>query len=151
MELSNLSVRKAHEMLVNKQISSVELTSAVLANIQLLDPKIKAYLTVTETHALEQAHLADIRLNAKENITPLTGIPYALKDCLSTRGIRTTCGSKILDGYVPQFNATVVEKLDKSGAVLLGKNNMDEFGMGSSCENSAFFNTHNPWKLDRVP
>ncbi|MFH2038353.1 MAG: Asp-tRNA(Asn)/Glu-tRNA(Gln) amidotransferase subunit GatA [Chloroflexota bacterium] len=151
MELSNLSVRKAHEMLVNKQISSVELTSAVLENIQRLDPKIKAYLTVTETHALEQALKADIRLNAKENITPLTGIPYALKDCLSTRGIRTTCGSKILDGYVPQFNATVVEELDKSGAVLLGKNNMDEFGMGSSCENSAFFNTHNPWKLDRVP
>jgi len=151
MELSNLSVRKAHEMLVNKQISSVELTSAVLENIRRLDPKIKAYLTVTETHALEQALKADIRLNAKENITPLTGIPYALKDCLSTRGIRTTCGSKILDGYVPQFNATVVEELDKSGAVLLGKNNMDEFGMGSSCENSAFFNTHNPWKLDRVP
>jgi len=151
MELYNLSVRKAHEMLVNKEISSVELTSAVLGNIKRLDPKINAYLTITEEQALEQAHLADIRLNSKENITPLTGIPYAVKDCLSTRGIRTTCGSKILDGYVPQFSASVIESLDKSGAVLLGKHNMDEFGMGSSCENSAFFNTHNPWNLDRVP
>ena len=151
MELSSLSVRRAHEMLVNKHISSVELTSAVLANIRALDPKIKAYLTVTEEQALEQARRADIRINAKENITPLTGIPYAVKDCFSTRGIRTTCGSKILEGYVPQFSASVVEKLDNSGAVLLGKHNMDEFGMGSSCENSAFFNTHNPWKLDRVP
>jgi len=151
MELYNLSVRKAHEMLINKEISSVELTSAVLGNIKRLDPKIKAYLTVTEELALEQAHRADIRLNSKENITPLTGIPYAVKDCLSTRGIRTTCGSKILDGYVPQYSASVVENLDNSGAVLLGKHNMDEFGMGSSCENSAFFNTHNPWNLDRVP
>ncbi len=151
MELSNLSVRKAHEMLVNKEVSSIELTSAVLANIQRLDPIIKSYLTVTEEQALEQARQADIRLNSNKNITPLTGIPYALKDCLSTRGIRTTCGSKILENYVPQFSATVVEKLDNSGAVLLGKHNMDEFGMGSSCENSAYFNTHNPWGLDRVP
>jgi len=151
MELYNLSVRKAHEMLVNKEISSVELTSAVLANIRRVDPKIRAYLTITEEQALEQARLADIRLNSNENITPLTGIPYAVKDCLSTRGIRTTCGSKILDGYIPQFSASVVDSLDKSGAVLLGKHNMDEFGMGSSCENSAFFNTRNPWDLDRVP
>jgi len=151
MELFNLSVRDAHELLVKKEISSVELTTAVLANIKHEDPKIKAYITITEEHALEQARLADIRLNSKENITPLTGIPYAVKDCISTRGIQTTCGSKILEGYIPQFDASVVERLDRSGAVLLGKHNMDEFGMGSSCENSAFFNTHNPWNLDRVP
>jgi hypothetical protein len=74
-----------------------------------------------------------------------------MKDCISTRGVRTTCSSKILENYVPQYNATVTNKLADSGAVLVGKTNMDEFGMGSSCENSAFFNTHNPWDLDRVP
>ncbi|OGN75919.1 MAG: aspartyl/glutamyl-tRNA amidotransferase subunit A [Chloroflexi bacterium GWB2_49_20] len=151
MELYNLSIRKAHELLVKKQISSVELTSAVLANIHRLDPKIRAYLTVVEQRALEQARKADIRLHSRENITPLTGIPYAVKDCFSTRGIRTTCGSKILQDYIPQYSASVVEKLNNAGAVLLGKHNMDEFGMGSSCENSAFFNTHNPWNLERVP
>ena len=151
MELYNLSVQKAHEMLVSRKISSVELTLAVLENIKRLDPKIKAYLTVTEEQALEQAQRADIRFKSNENITALTGIPYAVKDCLSTRGIRTTCGSKILDNYIPQFSASVVDNLENSGAVLLGKHNMDEFGMGSSCENSAFFNTHNPWNLDRVP
>jgi aspartyl-tRNA(Asn)/glutamyl-tRNA(Gln) amidotransferase subunit A len=151
MELTNLNIQQAHEMLVKKQISSVELTSAILSNIHKLDPKIRAYLTVTEQSALEQAHQADTRLRSCDNVTPLTGIPYAVKDCISTRGVRTTCGSKILQDYVPQYNATVIERLNGAGAILLGKHNMDEFGMGSSCENSAFFNTTNPWDLDRVP
>jgi aspartyl-tRNA(Asn)/glutamyl-tRNA(Gln) amidotransferase subunit A len=151
MDLINLSVRKAHEMLINKQISSVELTTAVLNNIRRLDPKIQAYLTVSEQQALAQASQADIRIQNNERISPLTGIPYGVKDCFSTRGIRTTCGSKILDDYVPQYSATVIDKLESSGGVLLGKHNMDEFGMGSTCENSAFFNTHNPWNLGKVP
>jgi aspartyl-tRNA(Asn)/glutamyl-tRNA(Gln) amidotransferase subunit A len=151
MELINLTIQKAHELLVSKQVSSVELTSAFLSNIHQLDPKIRAYLTIAEKEALEQAHLADSRLRSGENISQLTGIPYAAKDCISTRGIRTTCGSRILKDYVPQYSATVIERLNSAGAVLLGKHNMDEFGMGSSCENSAFVNTYNPWNLDRVP
>jgi len=151
MELNALTVRKTHEMLMKKQISSVELTKSLLSNIKNLDPKIHAYITVTEEHALEQARCADNRLRSMENVTALTGIPYAVKDCISTNNIRTTCGSKILKDYFPQYNATVINKLNDAGAVLLGKNNMDEFGMGSSCENSAFFNTHNPWDLGRVP
>ncbi|MBE7534679.1 MAG: Asp-tRNA(Asn)/Glu-tRNA(Gln) amidotransferase subunit GatA [Anaerolineales bacterium] len=150
MELTNLTVREAHELLKIKKISSVELTQATLNRIRDTDSKIKSYITVTDELALQQARRADERLAKGENITPLTGVPYSLKDSLSTRSVRTTCASKILEDYVPQYNATVVDKLNDAGAVLLGKTNMDEFGMGSSCENSAFFNTHNPWNLNHV-
>ena len=129
----------------------MELTQAVLQRAHEVDPKIRSYVTLTDDLALEQARRADERIRKDENVTPLTGIPFAAKDCISTRGVRTTCSSKILEQYVPQYNATVINKLADAGAVLMGKNNMDEFGMGSSCENSAFFNTHNPWDLDRVP
>ena len=151
MQLTNLTIREAHELLTSKQISSVELTQAMLQRIHNVDSKVKSYVTVTEDLALEQARKADERITKGENVTPLTGIPFSMKDCISTRGVRTTCSSKILENYVPQYNATVTNKLADAGAVLLGKTNMDEFGMGSSCENSAFFNTHNPWNLDRVP
>ena len=151
MQLTNLTIREAHELLTSKQISSVELTQEMLQRIHDVDPKVKSYITVTDDLALEQAKKADERIAKGENITPLTGIPFAMKDCISTRGVRTTCSSKILENYVPQYNATVTNKLADAGAVLLGKTNMDEFGMGSSCENSAFFNTHNPWNLDHVP
>ncbi|MBI3174279.1 MAG: Asp-tRNA(Asn)/Glu-tRNA(Gln) amidotransferase subunit GatA [Chloroflexi bacterium] len=151
MELSSLTLRSAQEMLRSKQISSVELTQAMLDRIRKIDPQIQAYVTVTEDVALEQARRADERLATSENVTPLTGIPFGVKDCLSTKGVRTTCSSKILENYVPQYNATVIDKLADSGAVMLGKHNMDEFGMGSSCENSAYFPTRNPWDLTRVP
>ena len=151
MQLTNLTIREAHEMLAAKKISSLELTQAVLKRAHEIDPKIKSYVTITDDLALEQAKQADERIRKGENVTPLTGIPFAIKDCISTRDIRTTCSSKILEDYVPQYNATVTDKLADAGAVLMGKTNMDEFGMGSSCENSAFFNTHNPWDLDRVP
>ncbi len=151
MQPTNLTIREAHDLLTSKQISSVELTQAILQRIRDVDPKIKSYVTIREDVALEQAKQADERLNKGENLTPLTGVPFAMKDCLSTRGVRTTCSSKILENYVPQYNATVTNKLLDAGAVLIGKTNMDEFGMGSSCENSAFFNTHNPWDLERVP
>jgi aspartyl-tRNA(Asn)/glutamyl-tRNA(Gln) amidotransferase subunit A len=151
MELHSLSIRKAHDLLSAKQISSVELTTATLDHIHETDPHIRAFVTVADELALDQARQADKRLCSGENITPLTGIPFAVKDCISTRGLRTTCSSKILENYVPQYNATVIDRLSDSGAVLVGKHNMDEFGMGSSCENSAFFNTYNPWNLERVP
>lgn len=151
MQLTNLTIREAHELLTSKQISSVELTQAILQRIHDVDPRVKSYVTVTEDLALEQARRADERIAKGENVTPLTGVPFSMKDCISTRGVRTTCSSKILENYVPQYSATVTNKLADAGAVLLGKTNMDEFGMGSSCENSAFFNTRNPWDLDRVP
>lgn len=151
MQLTNLTIPEAHQLLITKQLSSVELTQAMLDRIHDVDQKVKSYVTVTDDLALEQARRADERIAKGENVTPLTGIPFSMKDCISTRGVRTTCSSKILENYVPQYSATVTNKLADSGAVLLGKTNMDEFGMGSSCENSAFFNTHNPWNLDRVP
>src|SRR5215216_719867 len=143
MQLTNLTIREAHQLLMTKKISSVELTQAILQRIQEIDPKIKSYVTVTDDLALEQARQADERIAKGENVTPLTGIPFSMKDCISTRGVRTTCSSKILENYVPQYSATVTNKLANAGAVLVGKTNMDEFGMGSSCENSAFFDTHN--------
>ena len=151
MELYTLSIREAHALLSKKEISSVELTTATLEHIHKTDPQINAFVTVADELALAQARRADERLRSGENVTPLTGIPFAVKDCISTKGVRTTCSSKILENYVPQYNATVIERLAEAGAVLVGKHNMDEFGMGSSCENSAFFNTHNPWNLERVP
>ena len=151
MDLHNLSIREAHTLLSSKQVSSVELTTAVLELIRATDPTIHAYVTVADEQALDQARQADERLRSGEGITPLTGIPFGVKDCISTKNVRTTCSSKILDNYIPQYNATVIDRLAQAGAVLIGKHNMDEFGMGSSCENSAFFPTRNPWDLERVP
>lgn len=151
MELHNLSTRESHELLIKKQVSSVELTTAVLDHIHKTDPHINAFVTICDELALEQARKADERLRKGDLVTPLIGIPFAVKDCISTRDVRTTCSSKILENYIPQYNATVIDRLSEAGAVILGKHNMDEFGMGSSCENSAFFNTHNPWDMERVP
>ncbi|MCL2140380.1 MAG: Asp-tRNA(Asn)/Glu-tRNA(Gln) amidotransferase subunit GatA [Dehalococcoidia bacterium] len=144
------TIHEAHQLLVSKQLSSVELTEAVLARIQAVEPRVKAFVSVTEETALQQAILADKRI-AKGEARPLTGIPAVMKDLLCTKGIRTTCSSKMLDNYVPPFDATVIEKLYAEGMVLVGKANMDEFGMGSSTENSAFFPTHNPWNIEYVP
>jgi aspartyl-tRNA(Asn)/glutamyl-tRNA(Gln) amidotransferase subunit A len=151
MESTNLTIQELHQLLITKKISSVELTQAMLKRIHDVDKKVKSYVTITDDVALAQAKQADERIAKNENVTPLTGIPFAMKDCISTRGVKTTCSSKILENYVPQYNATVTNKLNEAGAVLIGKTNMDEFGMGSSCENSAFFNTKNPWDLTRVP
>jgi len=151
MELHELSIREAHDLLAKKQLSSVELTTASLEHIHKTEPHIRAFVTVSDDLALTQARQADERIREGTNLTPLTGIPFAVKDCISTKAVRTTCSSRILENYVPPYNATVIDRLADAGAVLLGKHNMDEFGMGSSCENSAFFNTHNPWDLERVP
>ena len=118
-----------------------------LDRIAALDPKVKAYLTVTGDAALAGAAEADARFKSGTPRGPLDGVPLGVKDVFCTRGVRTTCGSKILDGFVPPYDATVVARLVRAGAVILGKLNMDEFAMGSSTENSAYFTTRNPWDL----
>src|SRR5574341_808856 len=151
MELHYLSIAELHRLLTTRQISAVELAQATLERIERIDPSLKSFLTLSADLALEQAAAADERLHKGESVTPLTGIPFGVKDAIITRGVRTTCGSKILDNYIPPYDATVISRLTQAGAVLIGKTNMDEFGMGSSTENSAFFDTHNPWDLGRVP
>jgi aspartyl-tRNA(Asn)/glutamyl-tRNA(Gln) amidotransferase subunit A len=149
-DLARLTLQDAHALLRQREVSSVELTQAVLDRILTLDNDLKAYLTLAPEVALEQAAEADGRRASGED-GPLLGVPLAIKDVICVEGLPTTCGSRILENYVPPFSATAVEKLRAAGAVLLGKTNTDEFAMGSSTENSAFFATHNPWDLDRVP
>ena len=151
MDLHELSVQQTHELLSSREVSSEELTRAYLERIHQVDPQIKSYVTISEEVALEQARQADQRIKAGEVLTPLTGIPYSAKDSLSTRGVNTTCSSKILENYKPFYDCTAIKKLNSAGSVLLGKTNMDEFGMGSSTENSGFFTTRNPWNYDHVP
>ena len=149
-ELWQLTIHAAGEGLRRREFSSVELTRSCLDRIGQVEDRVKSFVTVTEEVALEQAESAD-RILASGAASPLTGIPMQLKDLICTKGIPTTCSSRMLENYVPVYSATVAEKLFSQGAVLLGKGNMDEFAMGSSCENSAFFPTHNPWDLQRVP
>ena len=149
-KLYELTIHEAHKLLERKEISSVELTKALLERIAAVEDKIHACVTVTAELALRQAEEADVAIR-KGDITPLTGVPVLVKDVICTRGIRTTCSSKMLENFVPPYDAFVIKKLKAEQAVILGKTNMDEFAMGSSTEHSAFFPTHNPWKLDCVP
>ena len=150
MKLHELTIEEAHRLLKQKEVSSVELTWAVLDRINAVEGSVGAFLTVSEETALAQARAADEKI-AGGHCEPLTGIPLAVKDVICIRGLETTCGSKILENFKPPYNATVIEKLKRRGAVILGKTNMDEFAMGSSTENSGFKNTRNPWDLERVP
>ena len=150
--LAHLTLQEARDLLRRREVSSVELTQAVLDRIVALDNDIKAYLTLTPELALEQAADADRRrAGTAGDDPPLLGLPLAIKDVICVEGVPTTCGSRILENYVPPFSATVVDNLRRAGAVTLGKTNTDEFAMGSSTENSAYFTTHNPWDLSRVP
>ena len=149
-ELWQLSVSAASRLLARREISSAELTDAVLERIAAVDGRLSAYITVTADLARRQAAAADRRI-AAGNAAPLTGIPMQVKDLLCTNGVPTTCASRMLAAYVPVYDATAVARLRAQDAVLLGKGNMDEFGMGSSTENSAFFPTRNPWDTARVP
>ena len=145
-----MTVHETHNLLKTGQVSSVELTRGYLERIRIIEPEVHAFVTITGEPALKQAEKADAMI-ARGDIGPLTGIPGLMKDNLCTRGINTTCSSKMLANFVPPYDAAVVEKLHAAGAVILGKANMDEFAMGSSTENSALFTTHNPWDLSRVP
>jgi len=140
-----------HDMLVKKEITSVELTKDVISRIDEVEDDVKAYLSQTRDEALKQAEAADARIAKGEEISFLEGIPGAIKDNICTKGITTTCASKILEHFVPPYNATVMEKLQKEHPVILGKANMDEFAMGGSTENSAYYPTHNPWNTECVP
>src|SRR2546426_10888315 len=148
--LHDLTLTEASDLLHRREASSVDLTQAAFERIRALDDRIHAFLTLTEDRALEQARAADERF-ARGQAGPLTGIPAAIKDVIVTKGVETTCGSRILKGLVPPYDAQVMERLHEAGVVMLGKTNMDEFAMGSSGENSAFGPTANPWALDRVP
>ncbi len=148
--LTELTISEALDKLRARELSSVELTQAHLAQIERYDPHVRAFITTTPELALAQARAADAAY-ARGEAKPLQGIPLAIKDVLSTEGVETTCASKILKGYKPIFNATAVQRLLDAGMVMLGKVNMDEFAMGSSTENSGFFATRNPYDLARVP
>jgi len=150
MELFELTIHELHDRLKRKEVSSVEATRSCLDRIEAVEPQVNAFITVTPEEALAAAEAADRRI-AVGDMDILTGIPVALKDIFLTRGVRTTCASRILENFVPPYDATSWLKLKERGAVLVGKLNQDEFAMGSSCESSAFGPTRNPWALDRIP
>jgi aspartyl-tRNA(Asn)/glutamyl-tRNA(Gln) amidotransferase subunit A len=146
--------KTAHELkdlLDSKELSSEEITKAYLDRINSVDKKVQAYITVCEEEAIKKAKEIDEKRAQGKQLGALAGIPIAIKDNMCTKGIKTTCASKILENFIPPYNATVVEKINSANMVMLGKLNMDEFAMGSSNENSCFYNTKNPWDLDRVP
>ena len=151
MSLTQLSAFQIAQYVKTKKASCREITDDFLARLQTVEPQVKAFVTITEDEARKRADLLDKRLAAGEDIGALGGVPIGLKDLLCTKGVRTTCSSKMLEHFVPPYDAHVVERLATEGAISLGKLNMDEFAMGSSTENSAFFPTKNPWNLKRVP
>jgi aspartyl-tRNA(Asn)/glutamyl-tRNA(Gln) amidotransferase subunit A len=155
-ELADLTLRQAQGALRKGEISSLELVRACLERIERLNPTLRAFLALAPERAQEQATDADHRLSAwrrdpSSPLPTLLGVPIAVKDVLCVAGLPCTCGSRILEGFIPPFNATVVDRLLAAGVVILGKTNTDEFAMGSSTENSAYAATHNPWNLERVP
>ncbi len=150
MDPTSLTIHELHDLLIRKEIGARELTQRFLERIEQLDDRLHAYLALQAEMALKEADRYD--LGRKDpGASPVAGIPLALKDVICTRGVRTTCGSRILENFIPPYDGTAVEKLKSAGAIFLGKANMDEFAMGSSTENSGFGPTRNPWDLDRVP
>ncbi|MGN0622555.1 MAG: Asp-tRNA(Asn)/Glu-tRNA(Gln) amidotransferase subunit GatA [Oscillospiraceae bacterium] len=151
MELYERSASELSQMLKNKEISSVELTKSVFGRIKDVESKVDAYVTLDEENALKAAEAVDNKRAEGAELSALAGIPVGIKDNISTKGLRTTCSSKMLGNYVPPFNASVMNKVNEADMVVTGKLNMDEFAMGSSTENSYFKPTHNPHDLERIP
>jgi len=151
VELYTLTAHEVADQIQSGDLSAREATEAVLARIDSVDANVKAYVTVTAQQARAQADVVDQRRASGETLSPLAGIPLALKDNLCTQGVETTCSSRMLRGFLPPYSATVVERLAQAGGVFVGKANLDEFAMGSSTENSAFFTSRNPWDLEAVP
>lgn len=149
MALYNKTAHELHELLTTKKISAAELTADVLKRVDEVEDKIGAYLTITRDKATADAKAVDDKIARGEAIAPLEGIPCAIKDNICTKGIKTTCASKILENFIPPYDATAYKKL--AGSIVIGKANLDEFAMGSSTENSAYHTTHNPHDLERVP
>ena len=150
-ELYALTAHEIRDLISAKKVSSLEVTQSVLRRIAQVEDAVKSYVTVMGEDALAHAREVDERIARGEDVGPLGGVPTAIKDNMSTRGVLTTCSSKILYNYKPIYNATVVERIGRTGAVAVGKTNLDEFAMGSSTENSGFFPTRNPWNLKTVP
>jgi aspartyl-tRNA(Asn)/glutamyl-tRNA(Gln) amidotransferase subunit A len=150
-QLDNLTIEKAHSLLKNKKVSATEITQFYLEKLKKIDQEVRATLTICEDSALNKAKQIDQKISKDEKISILDGIPYTAKDMFLTEGIRTTAASKILDNFIPPFSATVIDKLDQAGAILIAKVNQDEFAHGASTENSAYHPTHNPIDLSKVP
>ena len=151
MELYELTVHELADKLEAGEVTSVEITKSYFDRIKEKDPEVRAYVTLLEEDALKKAEEVDEKRKNGEKVSKYAGIPIGIKDNLCITGTKTTCTSKMLENFIAPYNATVIEKLNDEDAIYLGKLNMDEFAMGSSTENSAFFKTHNPWDLERVP
>ena len=150
-DLIHLTAADLAQKLENKEVSAVEATTAHLARIEQVDADVHAFLHVNRDGALASAKAIDDRRANGETLPVLAGVPLGLKDIVATKGMPTTCGSKILEGWKPPYDATVTTKLREAGIIILGKTNMDEFAMGSSTEHSAYGTTRNPWDLSRIP
>lgn len=146
-----MTILETHNKLIKKEISATELVKNALSKIKKYDKWIRAFLTVTEESALKKAKIVDKKIAHNKEISLLEGIPYSAKDVFCTKGIKTTAGSRILENFMPPYDATVINRVDKQGAILIGKTNCDAFGFGTSTENSDFQITHNPWDLKKVP
>ena len=151
MELYKLTAHELHDKLVKKEVSSVELTNALYERIDAVEDKVNAYVTLDKENALAQAAKVDAKIAAGEEIATLAGVPGAIKDNICTKGLLTTCSSKMLSNVVPIYDAHVIKNLRADETIFLGKTNMDEFAMGSTTETSFYGPTHNPWNLERVP
>ncbi|MEK7086913.1 MAG: amidase, partial [Patescibacteria group bacterium] len=151
MDLNDLTIRKFHKGLLNREFSALEITQAFLGRIEIADKEIGAYLSLFREEAVKQAEKIDIAVSQSKNISVLAGVPLAVKDNILIEGERATAASKILENYVASYDATVIKKLRQAETVFLGKTNLDEFAMGASTENSAFQVTRNPYDKERVP